>query len=78
MGVSIRCRLCLLELGFARRHIDSHQCSINFSEHRKSALDKNIEAKAILEMAGKSQLSEGICELGENDPMTKEMKPKFL
>ena len=63
VGVSIRCRICLLELGFARRHIDSHQCSINFSEHRKSVLDKNIEAKDILEMAEileKPQLSEGI------------------
>ena len=36
---------------------DSQQCSINFSEYRKSALDKNIEAKDILEMAGKPQLS---------------------
>ena len=42
-----------------------------------SALDKNIEAKAILEMAGKPQLSEGIRELEEDEPMTEEMKQKI-
>ena len=43
-----------------------------------SALDKNLEAKAILEMAGKPQLSEGIRELEEDEPpMTEEMKRKM-
>ena len=60
-------------------------CCIFQKPKLPSALDKNIEAKAILEMAGKPQLSEGIRELEEDEaPMTEEMKrqmntiPKLL
>ena len=44
----------------------------------KSALDTNLEAKAILEMAGKKQHSEGLRDLGEDESkMTDEERRKF-
>ena len=43
-----------------------------------SILDKDVEAKAILELAGRKQHSEGLRDLTEDEPeMTAEMKRKM-
>ena len=43
-----------------------------------SILDVDVEAKAILELAGRKQHSEGLRELAEDEPvMTEEMKKKM-
>ncbi|XP_045192773.2 MTOR-associated protein MEAK7-like [Mercenaria mercenaria] len=47
-------------------------------EEKVSILDKDVGAKAILELAGRKQHSEGIRELEEEEaPMTEEMKKKM-
>lgn len=45
---------------------------------KTSILDKDVEGKAILELAGRKQHSDGLRELGEDEPpMTEEMKRKM-
>lgn len=51
---------------------------MHFQYSKTSILDKDVEARAILELAGKKQHSEGIRELTEEEaPMTEEMKKKM-